>query len=319
VVMRAAEQYPYIRVDIANPWPRVTLAKARKDDGAVYFGPFKNRRSIQIAIDLVNNHYPLRTCPRTFRNARSYGSPCIQLDLGKCLGPCVGRADRDEYMRHVREVISFLGGHNDVMLAKLHSELETSAQTLDFERARKLRNSINLLQSIIVANVRLAKADHREAAVIVQPGAAAGSRNIMLVVRGRIWSATLAGPETSAVELADRLDASWRRYCAVGHSDIDHQSLDDVIIVMRWLERAGESPCVVRLDIEDDIRWFEVATQVLSLTDAMLNPAVSDPILDDVTSDDPGDTSQNSENISLAPLPPGLADSSLVPDLPAVQ
>ena len=124
VVMRAAEHYPYIRVDLANPWPRVTMAKARKDDGAAYFGPFKNRRSVQIAIDLVNNHYPLRTCPRTFKNARSYGSPCIQLDLGKCLGPCVGRADRDEYMRHVREVVAFLGGENEVMLDRLHAELE---------------------------------------------------------------------------------------------------------------------------------------------------------------------------------------------------
>ena len=255
--------------------------KRAKSDGAVYFGPFKNRRSVQIAIDLVNNHYPLRTCSRTFRNARSYGSPCIQLDLGKCLGPCVGRADRDEYMRYVRRNRRFLGGHNDVMLRSAPQRARSECrQPLDFERARKLRNSISLLQAIVDANVRLARADSRDAAIIVQPGVAFGSRTVMLVVRGRIWSSHASRSRNR--QLKNSPPVSKRRGCATGPSAFRKSIITrwtTTIIVMRWLERAGDAACVLRLDSDGEIRWDEVAAHVLlELSDAMLDPAVSDPI-----------------------------------------
>jgi DNA polymerase III subunit epsilon len=275
------------------------MAKARKDDGAAYFGPFKNRRSVQIAIDLVNNHYPLRTCPRTFKNARSYGSPCIQLDLGKCLGPCVGRADRDEYMRHVREVVAFLGGENEVMLDRLHAQLEVSAQSLDYERARKLRNSIQLLQRLIGAHVQLKEADELEALLVVQPGAVTESRTVMLVVRGRVWSTTTVNKVTNADELAGRLSASWQRYRLMGLTDVDHQSLDDVIILTRWISRAGSSPCVIRLASVAEIDWLAASEIVLGLTEEMLVPMANDELLEDIV--EPAEPSEQIE-VNVNPL-----------------
>ena len=89
--LRSHEQYPFIRIDVANPWPRVSLAKSRKDDGARYFGPFRSAATARKTVDLINRVVPLRTCARSFRDARSYGSPCLQLDLGRCLGPCGAR------------------------------------------------------------------------------------------------------------------------------------------------------------------------------------------------------------------------------------
>lgn len=278
VVMRAAEEYPYIRVDLANPWPRITLTKSRKDDGAAYFGPFKNRRSVNTAVELVNNHYPLRTCPRSFKNAKSYGSPCIQLDLGKCLGPCVGRADRDEYMRNVREVVAFLDGRNDVMLARLHDQLETCARELDFEKARRLRNSINLMQSLIGAHCRLKEADEQHAMVVVQPGLQVGSRNVMLIVRGRTWSSFTIECTTTSEDLSERLERSWERFQAVGLTAIDHQTLDDVTILCRWIARAGSAPCIIRLAQPNAIDWFEVAARILSLRDDDLELRVADDL-----------------------------------------
>ena len=101
--LRSHEQYPFIRVDTANAWPRVTLAKSRKEDGARYYGPFRSATAARKTVDLINRIIPLRTCSRSFRDARSYGSPCLELDLGRCLGPCVGKADRDTYMGHVAQ------------------------------------------------------------------------------------------------------------------------------------------------------------------------------------------------------------------------
>jgi hypothetical protein len=205
-------------------------------------------------------------------------------------------------MRHVREVVAFLGGQNDVMLARLHSELESSAEELNFERARKLRNSISLLQSIVDANVRLARADRGDAAIVVQPGVISGSRSVMLVVRGRIWSTTVVDEHVKVDDLAARLEASWKRYHTAGLTDVDHQSLDDTIIVMRWLERAGDAPCIVRLDTAQVVHWHQIGRQILALTDEMLDPLVSDTALDDEVIDQPEQVSAPVEIISLVPI-----------------
>ena len=228
VVMRASEEYPYIRVELANAWPRITLVKARKADGSVYFGPFRSRKAARIAIELVNDNYPLRTCSRSFKNAKSFGSHCIQLDLGKCAGPCVGRADRDLYMAHVREAVSFFDGEDETLINRMHTQLEECAERLDYERARKLRNSIQLLQNLVGAHRQLKEANDNNTLLLVQPGRDAGSRDVMLVIRGRLWSVSTESSGSDANALANRLEAAWKRFESNGLPVLDHdsQSLD---------------------------------------------------------------------------------------------
>src|SRR5699024_3966220 len=108
-----SEHYPYIKVDITNPWPRVQEARRRKDDGARYFGPYRHASSARKTVDVINSVLPLGTCTRSVKRPRSYGKPCIALDLGSCLGPCTGQADRDAYMRFVHDVLAFLEGRED--------------------------------------------------------------------------------------------------------------------------------------------------------------------------------------------------------------
>ena len=116
-VMRSHEQYPYIKIDLASPWPRILLAPEWKNDGARYFGPFRNRGASRQVVDLLNKHFQLRTCTRSFKTARSYGSPCLKLSLKQCLGPCAGKADRELYTERVRECVRFLEGDDAPLVA----------------------------------------------------------------------------------------------------------------------------------------------------------------------------------------------------------
>ena len=77
---------------------------------ALYFGPFKSSSRARDAVELVNDVLPLRTCRRSFADKRSYGSPCLELELHRCLGPCVGRADAEVYRGLVRDVVAFFEG-----------------------------------------------------------------------------------------------------------------------------------------------------------------------------------------------------------------
>jgi len=268
--MRSHEEYPFIRVDLSNPWPRVTLAKSRKQDGARYFGPFKNKNAARSAVDLINSHFPLRTCPRSFKNARSFGAPCIQLDLGRCLGPCVGRADRDAYMLIVRQVIRFLEGEDDVLYQQIWAGLEEAAARLDFERARRLRSDLRQLQQVVATQRSLRQATERHTLLLVLPSAHADHIEVMLVVRGLPWSRFRVS-RTETIEItAGRLEQSWTRLQATTLQPVDHYSLDEAHILNRWLARNWEHPAVLPLASLDAPDWHDLARQALNLTDADL-------------------------------------------------
>ena len=297
VVMRASEEYPFIRIDLANPWPRITLAKARKDDGTVYFGPFKSRKAVKSAIDLVNDNYPLRTCTRSFKTPSSYGAPCIQLDLGKCLGPCVGRANRDDYMGHVRDAVRFLSGDDDVLLRRMHEQLETSAEQLDFEKARRLRNNIQLLQSLIGAHRRLKEAQERNTLLIVQPGAAPDQREILLVVRGQLWATTMlrAGDELDSI--ARGLEEAWGRYRQYGLPTLDHNTLDDVSILNRWIAKYDGGPVILRFMEAPLVAWHHLVIEAAAIDpDTLRNPAPQ------ITVNDEESTTDQDESIEDLPI-----------------
>ncbi|MDQ3657065.1 MAG: exonuclease domain-containing protein, partial [Chloroflexota bacterium] len=169
--MRSFEHYPYIRVDIGNPWPRVSLAKQRKNDGARYYGPYRSSRGARRTVEVINNAVPLRTCTRSFKTARSYGNPCLRLDLKQCLGPCVGQTVRDEYQGRVAEVLDFLDGHDDGLRARLWTDLERAAERLDFEKADKLRKDLRAALSLIEEQDRLRMAEQSHNVLLVQSSA----------------------------------------------------------------------------------------------------------------------------------------------------
>ena len=264
--LRSHEQYPFIRIDVSNPWPRVSLAKARKDDGARYFGPFRSAATARKTVDLINRVVPLRTCPRSFRDARSYGSPCLQLDLGRCLGPCVGRADRDQYMALVHQVIDYLDGRDEALHDVLWTGLEAAAAALDFERASRLRRELQASLALTAAQRRMREATEANWVVVVTPAAEPGFREVMVVLRGRLWAQLHVGESSDAEELAARLGQCWERFAATGLGEPDHDSVDDMHILSSWLARHEGCPAIVPLGERNPAPdWRGIAERVLRL------------------------------------------------------
>ena len=162
-----------------------------------------------------------------------------------------------------------------------------------------MRNSIQLLQRLIGAHVQLKEADELDALLVVQPGALNGSRTVMLVVRGRVWSTTTVDGMTNADRIGGATLHLGSDIASMGITDVDHQSLDDVIILTRWISRAGSSPCVLRLASEVEIDWLAASEIVLGLTEEMLVPTASDELLEDIV--EPAEPSEQIED-SVSPL-----------------
>jgi DNA polymerase III subunit epsilon len=260
--LRSHEQYPFIRIDVANPWPRLTLAKARKNDGARYFGPFRSATTARKTVDLINRVVPLRTCSRSFKDARSYGSPCLELDLGRCLGPCVGRANRDEYMALVHSVADYVDGRDQALHELLWKGLEDAATALDFERASRLRRELQASLALTAAQRRMREAAESDWLLLVLPSAVTGSRELLLVLGGRLWAQLRVANDEEPGELANRLHAVWRRFRERGLRELDHDSVDDMAILGSWLSRHEGHPALIALPTSSEPYWPDFAVKV---------------------------------------------------------
>ena len=245
-VQRNAEQYSYIKVDTANRWPTVTLARDRNTDDARYFGPFRSTRNARDAVKLINSTLPLRTCKRSFKDSRSLGSPCIELSLRRCCGPCIGLAEPEEYRRHVNLVVDYLDGEQDALLPFLHDRLESAARSLDFEKAGRLRDDISRSNRLVLEQATISLAATNRHAILVLPGLKGAQREIWYLYKGQRWAQLRLTDDDDVLTIAERLGASRRRAILAGDSMLlNHHSIDETILLARWIKRSPDHPALI--------------------------------------------------------------------------
>jgi excinuclease ABC subunit C len=139
VRLRDDKRYPYLKVT-NEPFPRVVFTRMVRNDGARYFGPYTNAHGLRELIDLVRLVFPLRTCREPIDGRRK--RPCLQYHIKRCLAPCVGYQTEEDYDRTIDEVVLFLEGKQDSLLARLQREMAESAGHLNFEAAARIRDRI---------------------------------------------------------------------------------------------------------------------------------------------------------------------------------
>ncbi len=209
--MRNHALYPYIRVEVQKPWPRIRLAKAAKDDGARYFGPFRSRRAAERTVDVLEEILPLVTCTRGFSDPKKWGDPCLRLGMGKCLGPCVGQGDPAEYRTFVDDAIAFLEGRHDGIRQRLWAKMEVAAERLDFADAARLRDAVKTVESIARTHQTLAKQVETGHLVLALPSPDPRHAEALLVVRGRVAAQRRIRRDEPAALVAEWLMAAYRR------------------------------------------------------------------------------------------------------------
>lgn len=135
------KHYPYIRLSLNEPFPRLTVARRVENDGARYFGPYYGTSAIRQVTGVLRRSFPLRTCTLKLP-PRSPLRPCISYEMGQCLAPCAGYVTQEKYMEMVLEVVAFLKGRFKPVVDRLEAEMAKAAREMQFERAAELRDSI---------------------------------------------------------------------------------------------------------------------------------------------------------------------------------
>ncbi len=147
VRLRDDKQYPYIKVSLNEEWPRVYVTRKVQNDGARYFGPFTNSKSVWQTLDLVNKLFPYRSCdkPITGTDPR----PCLDYHIKRCLGPCIGAVSRETYRGAVDGAVLFLEGKQGEVLKDMRRRMEAAAEALEFERAAFIRDQIQAVERVV--------------------------------------------------------------------------------------------------------------------------------------------------------------------------
>lgn len=148
VRLKDDKHYPYLRVSLEEPFPRLSIVRRAKPDGARYFGPFPHAGAVRETITLLRKYFPIRTC-RLPIDENTRLRPCLEYHIHRCPGPCAGLIDRQGYGEMIRQVILFLEGRQDQIIAELRREMEQAAADLQFERAAALRDRIQALQQVV--------------------------------------------------------------------------------------------------------------------------------------------------------------------------
>ncbi|MEO8163460.1 MAG: excinuclease ABC subunit UvrC, partial [Ilumatobacteraceae bacterium] len=150
ISLRDDKSYPFLAITVNEQWPRAVVVRSRKQNGSRYFGPYVNAWAIRETFDLLLRTFPVRTCaPSKFKQHQRLGRPCLLFHIEKCSGPCVGEVSAEDYSRHVRELIAFLGGDGDEVLDRMESEMKEASTSLDYERAARLRDRITAVQRAV--------------------------------------------------------------------------------------------------------------------------------------------------------------------------
>jgi excinuclease ABC subunit C len=282
VLFRDDKSYPYIWITDDTPYPRIDFYRGNKKVGGKFFGPFPHVTAVRETINLIEKIFKLRNCTNHFFAGRT--RPCMQYQIGRCTGPCVGLISPEEYQEHVRYAVLFLEGKNDQVIIELTKKMEQAASELNFELAAEIRDQIAKLRE--VQTRQYVSAEHGEVDVIGLAISAGMVCIQLLVIRGgRILGSRGYFPNVPLSCTAEEILTSFitQHYLSSGYNTHDIPKeiiLEMVLPEQKWLSNVLQEQAHHKVILSANVRgerrkWLEIATNSAkqSVINQLLNKA----------------------------------------------
>ncbi len=141
-MLKDDKHYPYIRVTVNEPFPRVLFARSRGKDKAKYFGPYTSGQAVKDTLDLLKKTYQIRNCNLNLPKEKS-SRPCLYYHMGQCKAPCQGAITKEEYGVAIEQVVAFLSGNYALITKRLEHLMKDASANLEFEKAAEYRDLLN--------------------------------------------------------------------------------------------------------------------------------------------------------------------------------
>ena len=147
-LLKDDKAYPYIRLSIEEPYPRLFASRSKKIKASKYYGPYASMERVNEVIELLRRTMHIRNCNKVFSKANPLPRPCIYYDMGQCLGPCVLEQTKEEYRASIPKITEFLSGKTESTVKELEEKMMSASENLDFEKAMEYRDLIQAIHSL---------------------------------------------------------------------------------------------------------------------------------------------------------------------------
>jgi excinuclease ABC subunit C len=147
IALRDDKSYPYIKVTVQEPFPRVYVTRRLEDDGARYFGPYTDVGAMRRSLNVVKRIFTVRSCNYDMP-AQMPERPCLDYYIKRCKAPCILAQSQQDYRSMIDEVVLFLSGRPDEVVRRVKERMDLAAEQLDFERAAELRDVLHHLEQM---------------------------------------------------------------------------------------------------------------------------------------------------------------------------
>lgn len=147
-LLKDDKTYPYIKVTVAEDYPRVLFSRQMKKDHSRYFGPYTSAGAVKDTIELINKLYQLRTCNRNLPKDCGNDRACLNYHIKQCLAPCQGLVSKEDYQQQVKKALDFLNGSYQETLKNLEQQMQQASENLDFEEAIRYRDLYNSVKQV---------------------------------------------------------------------------------------------------------------------------------------------------------------------------
>ncbi|MCE5196677.1 MAG: excinuclease ABC subunit UvrC [Negativicutes bacterium] len=233
--------YPYLRIDVREPFPRLTFEHQFKQDGARYFGPYLSGTASH-TLQVIRKVFPLRTCNKQISGSDT--APCLNYQIKHCCGPCIGAISQADYGLIVQDVLLFLEGKHEELAQTLQAKMETAAENLQFEKAAQLRDQWQAVQRL-QEKQRVSGAHLGDRDVIAMAQAYHTSQIQIFYMRsGRIIGRdTYSLDDTAGQSRSEILSDFIRQYYSqveiVPREILVQEQLADAALLQEWLSQSS--------------------------------------------------------------------------------
>ena len=149
ILLKDDKLYPFLRIDLKEDYPQVTVIRRLKADGAKYFGPYMIGITTREMMDLLHAAFPLRHCRHDLSRLPASHRPCLNYHIGQCGAPCVGKVSREEYRAMIHDVIDFLRGNDAKVQTILTEKMLAASEREDYEVALSYKQKLDTLDKMI--------------------------------------------------------------------------------------------------------------------------------------------------------------------------
>lgn len=246
VRLKDDKRYPYIKIHWGDDYPKVTVTRNMTEDGSRYFGPYTSAWAVYQTLDVLRRVFPFLTCDReiTGQDKRA----CLYFDIKLCIAPCIGAVNRDHYREMIGDLMNFLSGHSEPVVARIQAEMEKASEDLRFEKAGLLRDQLKAVQTIIERQKVVFASDYKDSDVVAMARADGEACVQIFFIRsgkliGREYFILEGTEDTADTEVISQfIKQFYTEAASVPQQVLLPQEIEEARIIGEWMRsrRGGE-------------------------------------------------------------------------------